>query len=89
MTERDVIRLVLEGKKPPYVPWSMGFTQEAKAKLQGHYGCTDIEGPLGNHILKLGQDIGIFEDLGNDQVRDTFGVVWDRSIDRDIGNLSP
>ncbi len=34
MNKRDVIRLVLEGKKPPYVPWSLGFTQEAKAKLQ-------------------------------------------------------
>jgi len=87
MTERDVVRLVLEGKKPPYVPWSMGFTQEAKAKLQAHYGCMDIEGPLGNHLLKLGQDIGIFEDLDHDRVRDSFGVVWDRSIDKDIGNV--
>jgi len=65
----------------------MGFTQEAKAKLQGHYGCTDIEGPLGNHILKLGQDIGIFDDIGNERVRDSFGVIWDRSIDKDIGNV--
>ena len=30
MTKRDVVRLVLEGKRPPYVPWSMGFTKEAK-----------------------------------------------------------
>jgi len=87
MTEREVVCLVLEGKKPPYVPWSMGFTLEAKAKLQAHYGCSDIEAPLGNHILKLGQDIGIFEDLGNDRVRDSFGVIWDRSIDKDIGNV--
>ena len=47
MTKRDVIRLVLEGKKPPYVPWSMGFTQEAKEKLQRHYGCDDLEGAAG------------------------------------------
>ena len=60
MTKRDVVRLVLEGKKPPYVPWSMGFTAEAKAKLQTHYGCEDIEDPLNNHLLKLGNDIGFF-----------------------------
>lgn len=86
-TKRQVVRLALEGKRPPYVPWSMGFTKEAKAKLQQHYGCQDIEGPLENHLLRLGSDIGFFEDLGNDRVRDIFGVVWDRTIDKDIGNV--
>src|SRR5208283_680376 len=87
MQKRDVIRLVLEGKRPPYVPWSMGFTKEAKEKLQRHYGCDDIEGPLQNHLLKLGSDIGFFSDLGNNRVQDVFGVVWDRNVDRDIGNV--
>jgi len=86
-SKRDVVRQVLSGQRPPYVPWSMGFTQEAKAKLQAHYGCEDIEGPLDNHLLKLGSDIGFFEELGADRVRDVFGVVWDRSIDKDIGNV--
>jgi uroporphyrinogen decarboxylase len=87
MQKRDVVRLVLEGKRPPYVPWSMGFTKEARDKLQAHYGCDDIEVPLENHLLKLGSDIGFFESLGNDRVRDVFGVTWDRSIDKDIGNV--
>lgn len=87
MTKRDVVHMVLEGKRPPYVPWSMGFTQEARAKLQAHYGCQDIEDPLDNHLLKLGSDIGFFEELGHDRVRDVFGVTWDRSIDKDIGNV--
>jgi uroporphyrinogen decarboxylase len=87
MQKRDVIRLVLGGKRPPYVPWSMGFTKEAREKLQRHYGCQDIEGPLENHLLKLGSDIGFFSELGNDRVRDVFGVVWDRSVDKDIGNV--
>ncbi len=87
MTKREVIRTVLEGRRPPYVPWSMGFTKEAKEKLQEHYGCSDVEGPLENHILKLGRDIGLFTDLGNDLVQDVFGVVWNRRIDKDIGNV--
>ncbi len=87
MIKRDVIRLVLQGKKPPYVPWSMGFTKEAREKLQRHYGCQDLEQPLENHLLKLGSDIGFFSDLGQNRVRDVFGVVWDRSIDQDIGNV--
>jgi uroporphyrinogen decarboxylase len=87
VTKRDVIRLVLQGGRPPYVPWSMGFTVEAKFKLERHYGCGDIEVPVQNHLLKLGSDIGFFEELGGHRVRDVFGVIWDRSIDRDIGNV--
>ena len=87
MTKREVVRMVLQGKRPPYVPWSMGFTQEAKEKLQAHYGSADLEGPLENHLVKLGSDIGFFEDLADNRVRDVFGVVWDRSIDKDIGNV--
>ena len=87
MTKRDVSRLVLQGEKPPYVPWSMGFTKEAGEKLQEHFGCADLEGPLQNHLVKLGSDIGFFTDLGDARVQDVFGVVWDRSVDKDIGNV--
>jgi uroporphyrinogen decarboxylase len=87
MTKREVVRLALKGTRPPYVPWSMGFTVEAKEKLQAHYRSEDIEGPLDNHLLKLGSDIGFFEDLGESRFRDVFGVIWDRTIDRDIGNV--
>jgi uroporphyrinogen decarboxylase len=85
MTKREVVKLVLDGQRPPYVPWSLGFTTEAKAKLQQHYGAVDLEDVLQNHLLKLGSDIGFFEDLGHDRVRDVFGVVWDRRVDKDIG----
>jgi len=87
MTQRDVIKLVLDGKKPPYVPWSYSFTVEANEKLVDHYGHDDIISAVDNHILGLGRDIGFFEDIGNDRVRDVFGVVWNRSIDKDIGNV--
>ena len=87
MKQRDVVRMVLDGRVPPYVPWSLGFTKEAREKLQGYYGCEDLEVPLDNHLLRLGRDIGCFEDVGNQRVRDVFGVVWDRSIDKDIGNV--
>jgi uroporphyrinogen decarboxylase len=86
MTKRDVIRMVLDGKKPPYVPWSFKFTAEPKLMLQKHYGVNDLDEVLGNHILQLGSDIGFFDDLGNNQFQDVFKVVWDRSIDKDIGD---
>jgi uroporphyrinogen decarboxylase len=85
MTKRDVIKAVLDGERPPYVPWSCGFTYKARAKLQAHYGAIELEDALENHLLKLGSDIGFFTDLGKDCFQDVFGVVWDRSIDQDIG----
>ena len=87
MTKREVIRAILEGQVPPYVPWSCGFTQEARKKLGGGGGGGVIDEALQNHLLKLGSDIGFFTDLGNNHVQDVFGVIWDRSIDKDIGNV--
>ncbi len=87
MTKREVIHAVLEGRVPPYVPWSCGFTRDAQAKLQPHFAGLDLEVALQNHLLKLGSDIGFFTELGNDRFQDVFGVVWDRSMDKDIGNV--
>jgi uroporphyrinogen decarboxylase len=86
MTKREVIKAVLDGEKPPYVPWSFKFTAEPKLVLQQFYGVNDLDEVLGNHILQLGSDIGFFDDLGNDRFQDVFQVVWDRSIDKDIGD---
>lgn len=85
MTKREIVQIVLAGQKPPYVPWSCGLTQPAKAKLQAHFGAVDLEHALQNHVVKLGSDIGFFDDIGHDRVQDVFGVVWNRSIDKDIG----
>lgn len=87
MTKREVIKMVLDGKKPPYVPWSFKFTKEPKEQLEEYYGVKDLDVVLGNHILQLGSDIGFFEHLGGDLYQDVFKVVWDRSIDKDIGDV--
>ena len=85
MTKREVIKAVLDGQKPPYVPWSFGFTKEAHDLLCAHFGTADLEGILDNHLLELGSGIGFFENLDNECVRDVFGVVWNRQVDKDIG----
>ena len=85
MNKRQVVRLAVEGRKVPYVPWHCTFTVEAAEKLQKHFSNDDLEHVLDNHFVKLGRDIGFFTDLGNDRFRDVFGVVWDRSVDKDIG----
>jgi uroporphyrinogen decarboxylase len=85
MDKRQVVKLAVDGCKVPYVPWHCGFTVEAADKLRRHLGRDDLEQVLDNHFVKLGADIGFFTDLGEDHFRDAFGVVWDRSVDKDIG----
>jgi uroporphyrinogen decarboxylase len=87
LTRRQVVKMVLDGEKPPYVPWSFKFTLEPKKQLQQHYGVIDLDDVLQNHLLNLGHDIGFFTSLGNEKYQDVFGVIWDRSIDKDIGNV--
>ena len=87
MNRREVIKCVLDGKKPPYVPWSFKFTKEPLEQLREYYKVHDLDDVLGNHILNLGSDIGFFENLGGNLFRDVFGVVWDRCIDKDIGDV--
>ncbi|MBD3391670.1 MAG: uroporphyrinogen-III decarboxylase-like protein [Chitinivibrionales bacterium] len=84
MNMREAVISVLEGKKPPYVPWSLSFTIEARQKLVEHFGSKNIETVLGNHIAGVART-SFMETLENDRVRDQFGVIWDRSRDRDIG----
>ena len=88
MNRREVIKCVLDGRKPPYTPWSFKFTLEARKLLQFHYHVEDLDNILYNHILLLGNDYGFFDHVGENLYRDVFGVVWDRSIDKDIGNIT-
>ena len=51
MSKRDIIRAVLDHKQSDYVPWSLGFTKEAKDKLYNHYGIdADLE-----EVLEIGR----------------------------------
>lgn len=85
MTKRDIVLAALAGEAPPYVPWSMGFTVEAAEKLRAYYAPQALEDVLDNHLGGVGSGVGFFTDLEDDHVRDIFGVVWDRRVDKDIG----
>jgi uroporphyrinogen decarboxylase len=88
MRKREVVKSVFAGDRPPYVPWNFQFTLEPLQELVQYCGSGDgVAEHLDNHILELGSAIGFFENLGEDRFRDVFGVVWDRRIDKDIGNV--
>ena len=87
MEKRDVIKLALDWKRPPYVPWTINFTQPAKEKLQDYFHESDLEDVLQNHMVSMGNETDFYKDIGADCVQDVFGVIWDRSMDKDIGNV--
>jgi len=87
VNKREIVKQALNHEPVPYVPWSFRFTKEAQEKLIEHYGFVNLNEAVGNHFIELGSDIGFFEDIGNNRVRDVFGVCWNRSIDKDIGNV--
>lgn len=85
MNKREVVKKVLSGEIPPYVPWDFTFTVEARKKLEKHFTCSNLDSILGNHFIWMGSYHNIFENIGNNLYKDPFAVVWDKSIDKDIG----
>jgi len=88
MDKRSVIKMALDFQRPPYVPWNINLTIPAREKLEQHFTGRDLDDVLQNHIVVVGDHPTFFTDIGNECVRDIFGVVWDRSLDKDIGNVS-
>jgi len=87
MTKRAVVQQVLTGEKPAYIPWNFGFTYEPWQALLKHYGGAEaMEKAFDSHLMWVGGNaIGEMTDIGNGRVRDAFGNIWNRSVDKDIG----
>lgn len=83
MDKRTVVRLALAHQAPPWVPWQIGLTHEARENLERAAGRPADE-LLDHHLLGLGRG-ETFTAAGTDRVVDRWGVRWDRSRDRDIG----
>lgn len=87
MNKRDIVKQALDGKNVPYTPWSFRFTVEAADKLKTHYGTDDLVGATNSHFIELGSDVGFYEEMEHSRYKDVFGVIWDRTVDKDIGNV--
>ena len=85
MTRRQAVIDALEFRRPEYVPWDWDMTSQCAERMKAHLRAEDLGPFVGSHILTVGQAIGRFEPAGDNLWRDVYGVVWDRSVDRDIG----
>jgi uroporphyrinogen decarboxylase len=85
MTRREVIIDALEFRRPAYVPWAWGPTHQCAERMKAEGGIADIGKFCGSHLLPLPEFAGQMKPVGNGRFRDPYGVIWDRSVDHDIG----
>jgi len=85
MLPRERVLMALAHEQPDVTPWQLDLTADAHAKMVAHYGDPDFLAKVGNHLA--GIEDGFFEEVRPGFWRDGFGITWNRTIDRDIGNV--
>jgi len=85
VNHRERVIAAIEFEPPDKVPFCFAMTDAARAKLER---ATDGKHPIltkGDSVVWVAVANGGFRDLGNDRFEDIFGVVWNRTVDKDIG----
>jgi uroporphyrinogen decarboxylase len=78
----------LEHRQPDRTPFHVDFTQRASAHLLEHDPAFDFGDGLDNHLTFYSTEpAGAWRQVEPDVWEDQFGVRWNRSIDKDIGNV--
>jgi len=87
MTRKERVVQALNHRSPDVCPWTIGFTIPAARKMAEHYGDVHFERTLGNHFAMVEPTpAASWVEIEPDYWRDQFGVVWNRTVDADIGN---
>ncbi|MCJ7736833.1 MAG: hypothetical protein MUQ10_05890 [Anaerolineae bacterium] len=88
MTPKERVWTAIRHRQTDIVPWSLGFTDAARAKVAEYYGdprlsdAAYFDAWVGNHIRSVvstgrGQFHGLEEEVAPGRWRDGWGVVWD------------
>jgi len=88
MTHKERVYAALQHRQPDRCPYAIGLTQRAHAAMVAYYGSDDYLKLIDNSIHGVAARPGPKDRWLSETVwQDEFGVQWDRSIDRDIGNV--
>jgi len=86
ITPRQRVYQAIRHEQPDRAPWHLGFTVPARQKLEAYYGTTDLDDALGNHLAKYRTRLPDEPIEGRPGFwRGEFGVVFNRTVDKDIG----
>jgi len=88
MTRRERVHQAIGHRQPDKVPWNIGLTIPAAAKLAAEVGCPvgELGEWMGNHLYSAHPSAAdAWQEVKAGHWRDEFGVVWNRTVDPDIG----
>jgi len=89
MTRRERVAMALAHQQPEVVPYHITFTIPIEAQVREHYGVEDVDALIGNHLAcTSARPPDAWVEVQPGFWRDEFGVVWDRTVDQDIGNVA-
>lgn len=81
---RERVWQAIRHRQPDRVPYHISYTEPARQKLEAYYGSRDLENLLGNHMAKQRSRLP-YTEVRPGFWRDEFGVLWNKTIDKDIG----
>lgn len=91
MTKKERVIAVIDGKMPDKTPYFIDLTRKGKTKVAEYYKIDfdSVQKTIGNSMLFLkytGPEGFVAEKVGENLIKDEFGVTWDMEGRRDIGD---
>lgn len=88
MNNRELVITSLSHNQPTKIPYHVTFTHIARANMAKYYGDCEFESKLNNCLLWLDtQAPNSWKEVQPNIWTDEFGCEWNRTVDKDIGNV--
>ncbi|NLV73936.1 MAG: uroporphyrinogen decarboxylase [Chloroflexi bacterium] len=84
-TPRQRVLDAVNHRQPDVCPWQIDLTIDAHDHVAAALQDPDFTSKIGNHLA--GCEDGYFTEVEPGFWQDQFGIVWNRTIDKDIGNV--
>lgn len=86
MTRKERVKKAIAHEQPDVVPYQIDFTIPAYEKMQKYYNDVGFAVKLENYLTGIGAKMED-EEVKPGFWKDEWGVIWDKTIDKDIGNV--
>lgn len=88
MTPRERVIEAINFRDTDIVPYTLTFTMPSMKRMVEFYGDPDFESTIGNHIARFShRKHARWIEIKPGYMQDEWGVIWNRTIDSDIGNV--